>query len=162
MKRTTRCFFDERREELAQRAERELAHHLRIARGRLRERRRRPRRAGAPGTTCASAPTFFGSGRASPRACEVDQVAAERVDDAVDGLVGHRLARVRAAAQDEDVAAPVERVEEVMHHHRLAEAGQAADAHRDGAVFSRRLEGVLQFAKRGLAADERASPRGRR
>ena len=75
------------REELAQRGERALAHHLRIARGRLRERPRCRPRAGGPGTG-ARAPRCLAAARAARRASGGDQVAAERVDDAVDGLVG--------------------------------------------------------------------------
>ena len=96
------------------------------------------------GKTCASAPMFFGQRERLGARLQIRQVAAERVDHAVDGLVGHRLAGIRAPAQDEDVAAAIELVEEVVHHHRLAEARQAVDAHRDGAAFARRLEGVVK------------------
>ena len=107
------------------------------------------------GKTCASAQMSSGSVEASRRARRSHQVAAERVDDAVDGLVGHRLALVRAPAKDEDVAA-------------LARARRGSDARRPtcrcptgpqtrtatGLPVARRLERVAQHVEVAVAADE--------
>ena len=71
---------------------------------------------------------------------EPHQVPAQRVDDAVEGLVGHRLALVGAAAQGDGLAAPDQAVEELLDERRLAHAGGAVDQHGDGAPGLRVLE----------------------
>ena len=86
---------------------------------------------------------------------ERDQAAAERVDHAVDRLVGDRLAFVRAAAQDHGVAPRRQPLEEVLHERRLAHARRAPDAHDHAAAGPGRDEGLVQGLQLGAAPYER-------
>ena len=88
-------------------------------------------------------------------AVERHQVTAQRVDDAVHGLVRDGLAFVRAATKDHRRAADL--VEEASHQGRCAHAGRARYAHRDRRPLLHGLEGVSQRVQRRLAPDESAS-----
>ena len=93
------------------------------------------------------------------------QVAAQRVDHRVDGLVRNRLALVGAPAQDLGLDVLFELVDEVVHERRLAEARRAGDADGDRVPAARRLERVAKDAEvllrvRRARGAPRTPPRG--
>ena len=144
----------ERPQKLAERHEGAMAGALRLVDRRARPGREAPGRAAGPGRGGRAPAASAGSGRRPRAPIEPHQVAAERVDDAVDRLVRDRLALVGAAAKDEGAAAH-ELVEEVLHEGRLAHARRPGHAHGDRCASSDGVEGALQGLQRGLAADER-------
>ncbi len=85
---------------------------------------------------------------------DVHQMATQRVDHAVDGLVRDGLPLVRASAKDDRVAPPHEVVEEVLHEHRLARSGRPRKANRDVSSAPCQAEGRAQRAQVRLTADE--------
>ena len=97
-----------------------------------------------------------------PDLLEVHEVPAEGVDHAVDGLVGDRLALVRASAKHERLAPLDELVEEVLRHGGLAHAGSAGDADHEGlarADLPERPHGGRRAAARVRPAPSRARAR---
>ena len=95
-------------------------------------------------------------GRTS-RACSAGkllQELAQGVDEAVERLVGDRLALVAASREDDGVAASSQLFEKVTGQRRLAGSGRAVEAHDDGAPVAGRAE--------GRSAELRAARPGRR
>ncbi len=85
---------------------------------------------------------------------EADQVATQRVDDAVHHLVRDRFALVGPSAEDHRLGVLHEIVEETLDERGFAHARGAGDAHRDRVPRSRRIEGLAQDLKLPVAADE--------
>ncbi len=86
---------------------------------------------------------------------EGSQVLRERVDEAVDALVGHALALVAAALEHHGAVALGDVVEEAMEERALAHARGAVDLERDRLAAPRRAEGVLEHGEVVVAPDER-------
>ena len=86
---------------------------------------------------------------------KVHQVSTERIDDAVDGLVRHRLPLVRLSSKHDRLAPLDQAVEKVLEQGRLAHARSTAHAHGRPAARARDLERVAQRADVRLAPDER-------
>ncbi len=144
-------------EKLAQGAERKLPEDLRVAGRGLRE-RVDPRYAPEHGKEVRERP----DGVRQRQLRLLHQVPCERVDDAVDRLVGHRFPLVDPPAKDEDLSAALEGIELaeiVVNEGRLAEAGPSGDSHSHGAAVRGRLERVGQ--RPDLQRGRRSSPTGR-
>ena len=115
------------------------------------------------GKTSPSSAAPRGSRTAASASSRAPQVAGQRVDHAVEGLVGHRLALV-AAPRQHHRAHPLalELGGELAHQRDLAHARLAAHQHGRRPPAARGLEGVEQREQLGRAADERRGGAPRR
>ena len=164
MNRTSGLRSAEPGQQLAQRGEGPPPQLLRVGRSRggAAGHRRRPRPAAGRGRP-APAARCRAAGGPRPPAGQAAQVAAQGVDQAVEGLVGDRLLLVAAALQDDHVPAPGQVVEEVLDQGALARARPAVDEGGGRPPLPGRLERVGQGGQVRLAAEEGpALRRGRR
>ncbi len=143
----------EGRQQITQSAGRTTAHEPRVAHG-LRLELADDRYASQHGKQVRESSDIAGERRDRPEIAQAHQVATERVDDAVHGLEGHRLAFVRAPSEDDRFSIRHEPVEEVLEEGGLAHARSAADAHAHDASASCELERVAQRAQMLVASDE--------
>ena len=149
-------FLDEPREELPQRREREapqllLVRDLEGARLHVRYRVDAPERR-------EHARELVHAARQEPErlgARQTAQVAAEGVDDAVEGLERHRFALVAPAGEDDRLVRFPHVAEEALHERRLPHAARAVDVHGDRPASARLLERRSQLGELRLAAHER-------
>ena len=84
------------------------------------------------------------------------EVAAERVDDAVEDLVRHGFAGVTAARQDQGIARAAEPPREAMDQRGLSHAGRRNHGRGEGASGGDRGKGVEERLELGLSPGERA------
>ncbi len=144
------------RQQLAQRGEGAPAQHLEIFgiaaallrlgdRGDPQKHRKKPRQSGDPGRQQHL--------RLVPR--QAVEITAEGVDQAVEGLVGHRLLEEATPPQHHGSRIRLPRLgDEAIHQRRLADPRGAAHVHRHGASAAGR-EGLAELAEHLGAADER-------
>ena len=85
---------------------------------------------------------------------QLAQVAAERVDQAVERLVAHRLLLVAAPRQHQRLRSRVQGVDEVVDDRALAHARRPVHEQPDGSAGHRRAKRVLQRFQMPLAADQ--------
>ena len=85
---------------------------------------------------------------------QVPQVPPERVDQAIEGLVGDRLSLVAAAGQDDGVAPLDPLVQEAPEQRRLAGTRVPVEVEDHGAASGHRGQGLIERLAMAAAADQ--------
>ncbi len=144
----------EGRKEFAQHREGSSPHALRVPEGVFASLRDFGN-AAQHGEQSGERPDVLRQGHLRAQVRKPEQVAAESVDPAVDGLVRHRLPLVGAAGEDQGVPAARKLIDETLDQRCLAHARGPHDANGHAASGPCSFEGIAQRGEMSLMAHER-------